>query len=194
MDGGAVPSRAPRGRRRGLRGRGRRRGAAGDRPGGRAELAIRAVAEEIIAAIRRAVAEQHDIEVYAIRLIKMLSLPRTSSGKVQRHACREAFLAGSLEIVAEWTRQDAPTPSLAPRIGRSHRTIRSRRVAPARPSARRDRGLAGREGRRAARHPARRGRHPQAARRLRHRLAPGRAAGGRARGVARPQARPDTRL
>ena len=61
--------------------------------------------EEVIAAIRRAVAEQLDIEVHAIRLIRTLSLPRTSSGKVQRHLCREGFLAGSLEVVAEWTRR-----------------------------------------------------------------------------------------
>ena len=70
--------------------------------------------DEVIAAIRRAVAEQHDVDVYAIRLIKLLSLPKTSSGKVQRHACREGFLAGSLEVIAEWTRQDAQTPSVAP--------------------------------------------------------------------------------
>ena len=54
----------------------------------------------------------------------------------------------------------------------------------------RDRGLAGREGRRPARDPARRGRHQEAARRLRHRLAPGGAARGRARAMAGPQALP----
>ena len=31
-------------------------------------------------------------------LIRPMSLPRTSSGKVQRHACRAAFLAGTLEV------------------------------------------------------------------------------------------------
>ena len=67
---------------------------------------------EAIAAIRRALAEQHDIEVHAIRLIKMLSLPKTSSGKVQRRACREAFLAGALDVIATWSRQDAQVPSL----------------------------------------------------------------------------------
>jgi 3-oxoacyl-(acyl-carrier-protein) synthase/acyl carrier protein len=63
--------------------------------------------EEILAAILGSVAESLDVEVSAVRLIKPTSLPRTSSGKVQRHACREAFLAGALETVAEWTRQDA---------------------------------------------------------------------------------------
>ena len=62
---------------------------------------------EIVAAIRQAISDQFDIEVHAIRLIQPLSLPKTSSGKVQRHVCRQGFLAGSLEIVAEWTRQKA---------------------------------------------------------------------------------------
>src|SRR5262249_59676657 len=69
-------------------------------------------AAEVIAAIRRAVAEAHDVDVDAIRLIKMLTLPKTSSGKVQRHACRESFLAGTLEVLAEWTRHDAPPPAV----------------------------------------------------------------------------------
>ena len=71
--------------------------------------------EEILAAIRGSVAESLDTEVFAIRLIKPTSLPRTSSGKVQRHACREAFLAGTLETVAEWTRQqtvEGPVPTV----------------------------------------------------------------------------------
>ncbi len=73
-------------------------------------------AEEIFAAVRREVALALDLEVYAIRVIKPTSLPRTSSGKVQRHACREAFLTGSLEVAAAWTRQDAPPPTAAPRV------------------------------------------------------------------------------
>jgi amino acid adenylation domain-containing protein len=65
----------------------------------------RDVISEVMAAIRQAVAEQNDVEVHAIRLIRMVSLPRTSSGKVQRHACREAFLSATLEVIAEWTQQ-----------------------------------------------------------------------------------------
>ncbi|MGP0067607.1 MAG: amino acid adenylation domain-containing protein [Isosphaeraceae bacterium] len=84
-------------------------------------------AEAIFAAVRCKVAETLDLEVFAIRLIKLTSLPRTSSGKVQRHACREAFLAGTLETIAEWTRPDradaaareAPPPAPAPHRGPS---------------------------------------------------------------------------
>ena len=85
----------------------------------------------------------------AIRLIRTTSLPRTSSGKVRRHACREAFLAGSLETVAEWTRPDTAD---APGAQRHEPPA----PAPCRASSgssgsrRRDHGLAGREGRRAA--------------------------------------------
>jgi amino acid adenylation domain-containing protein len=71
-------------------------------------------ADEIMAAIRRAVAETLDVEISAIRLIKPTTLPRTSSGKVQRHATREAFLSGTLETVAEWTRHEngsVPAPA-----------------------------------------------------------------------------------
>ncbi len=72
--------------------------------------------DEIITAIRRAVAEQHYVEVHAIRLIKRLSLPKTSSGKVRRHACRDGFLDGTLENVAQWAQMSetaATSPSQA---------------------------------------------------------------------------------
>ena len=68
----------------------------------------------IVMDIRQAVSEGHELDLHAVRLIKPMSLPRTSSGKVQRHACREAFLDGSLELVGEWTRADAAdTPNVA---------------------------------------------------------------------------------
>ena len=53
-------------------------------------------------AIRRDVAGEHELPVEAIALIKAGSIPKTSSGKIQRHACRQAFLSGELEIVEEW--------------------------------------------------------------------------------------------
>jgi acyl-CoA synthetase (AMP-forming)/AMP-acid ligase II/acyl carrier protein len=59
--------------------------------------------EAIVTAIRQAVSEQHEISVFAIALIKPASIPKTSSGKIQRQACRDQFLAGSLDIVDSWT-------------------------------------------------------------------------------------------
>lgn len=57
---------------------------------------------EVIALIRKAVADEHELPVDAVVLVKPLSIPKTSSGKIQRYACREKYLAGSLEPVAEW--------------------------------------------------------------------------------------------
>lgn len=57
---------------------------------------------EIIAAIRQAMIMQHLVEVYAIALIKPSSLPKTTSGKVQRRRCRDLFLAGKLALVEQW--------------------------------------------------------------------------------------------
>jgi acyl-CoA synthetase (AMP-forming)/AMP-acid ligase II len=60
-------------------------------------------ANEIIGAIRRAIAEQHDLQAYAILLLKTGSLPKTSSGKVQRNACQAGFLGRTLNVVADWS-------------------------------------------------------------------------------------------
>jgi natural product biosynthesis luciferase-like monooxygenase protein len=56
-------------------------------------LDVDAVVEEI----RRVVAEQHEVEVHAVTLVKPGSVPRTSSGKLQRRLCRQKFLSGELE-------------------------------------------------------------------------------------------------
>jgi acyl-CoA synthetase (AMP-forming)/AMP-acid ligase II len=54
---------------------------------------------ETTKAIRRLVAEEHDLRVHAVKLIRLGTLPKTTSGKVQRHACSEAYLDGTL---ASW--------------------------------------------------------------------------------------------
>jgi amino acid adenylation domain-containing protein len=56
--------------------------------------------DSVITAIRQAVTEAHEIEVYGVVLIKPGSIPKTSSGKIQRRATRNQFLAGTLNIVA----------------------------------------------------------------------------------------------
>ncbi|AKJ04231.1 amino acid adenylation domain-containing protein [Archangium gephyra] len=69
-----------------------------DRSGGELETRTR----EVIARIRQAVAEEHELGVQAVVLLAPGSIPKTSSGKIQRHACRSAFLQGSLEAVGSW--------------------------------------------------------------------------------------------
>lgn len=58
--------------------------------------------DEVIKHIRREVVQKHDVQVHTIILIKSGTILKTSSGKIQRHACRQAFLTGSLQIVSEW--------------------------------------------------------------------------------------------
>ncbi|MCX7571137.1 amino acid adenylation domain-containing protein [Tumebacillus sp. DT12] len=55
--------------------------------------------EEVVQAIRRAISEQHQLPVYAIVLIRPTSIPKTSSGKIQRHACKAKYGDGTLEEV-----------------------------------------------------------------------------------------------
>jgi len=59
-------------------------------------------ADEIIMAVRRAVAEEHQLQAYAIILVRKGGIPKTSSGKIRRGSCREAFLEGKLKLVAQW--------------------------------------------------------------------------------------------
>jgi acyl-CoA synthetase (AMP-forming)/AMP-acid ligase II len=55
-----------------------------------------AAAADIAGDIRQAVAERHHLQVHDIRFLEPGSLPRTSSGKVQRHACRAGYERGTL--------------------------------------------------------------------------------------------------
>jgi acyl-CoA synthetase (AMP-forming)/AMP-acid ligase II len=61
--------------------------------------------EILMKTIKAAVSQHHDLQVYAIALVKPGGIPRTSSGKIQRHACRQGFLNGSLNMVHEWKNQ-----------------------------------------------------------------------------------------
>ena len=55
-------------------------------------------------AIRRAVTEEHDLPPDAVYLARNSSVPKTSSGKIQRHACLHAVRDDTLKIVAKWVR------------------------------------------------------------------------------------------
>jgi amino acid adenylation domain-containing protein len=54
----------------------------------------------VFGAIRQTLAIEHELHADGVVLIKTGSLPKTSSGKVQRRAARAAFLAGTLETIA----------------------------------------------------------------------------------------------
>jgi acyl-CoA synthetase (AMP-forming)/AMP-acid ligase II len=61
-------------------------------------------AEEVVSRIRRVVAARHDVGVHHVELVKLGSLPRTSSGKIQRHVCRERYHSGGFDgALGKWT-------------------------------------------------------------------------------------------
>lgn len=57
---------------------------------------------EVFAKIRGAITEAHQVQLQAILLVRPGDFPRTSSGKVQRQACRQTFESGGFRPVAEW--------------------------------------------------------------------------------------------
>lgn len=57
---------------------------------------------EVLGDIRQAVTNEHSLQIFAVVLIKPASIPKTSSGKIKRHACRLGFLNGSLDVVHDW--------------------------------------------------------------------------------------------
>lgn len=59
--------------------------------------------QEIVGNVRQAVIGQHGLDIFATVLIKTGSIPKTSSGKIRRQACRTAFLSGSLDVMEDWT-------------------------------------------------------------------------------------------
>ncbi|HVS00840.1 MAG TPA: amino acid adenylation domain-containing protein, partial [Thermoanaerobaculia bacterium] len=67
--------------------------------------------DEIAGAVRRAVAEEHEVQVRDVVLLRAGTLPKTSSGKVQRHACRSSYLNGGLAVVGASTLE---TPAAEP--------------------------------------------------------------------------------
>jgi acyl-CoA synthetase (AMP-forming)/AMP-acid ligase II/acyl carrier protein len=59
-------------------------------------------ADRVIRAICEAVSKEHELDVYAVLLLKTGGIPKTSSGKIQRHACRTQFLNNQLDTVEKW--------------------------------------------------------------------------------------------
>jgi amino acid adenylation domain-containing protein len=109
------------------------------RPGGSAAFAVEQDGEErlvIVAeverrrrgdlqglaeAVRQAVAEEHEAQAAEVVLVRPGGVPKTSSGKVRRSACRDAWRAGELPVLERSTlapgmvteSEDATVPDLA---------------------------------------------------------------------------------
>jgi acyl-CoA synthetase (AMP-forming)/AMP-acid ligase II len=77
----------------------------------------------VIGDIRQAVAGNHGLQTHAVLLLRAGSIPKTSSGKIQRHACRAGFLNHTLEVVGCWEAEailaspGGPAPAVAHVVG-----------------------------------------------------------------------------
>ncbi|MHB1947657.1 MAG: aminotransferase class I/II-fold pyridoxal phosphate-dependent enzyme [Gammaproteobacteria bacterium] len=60
--------------------------------------------DEAYEAIRSIVLSQHGLQIHQIILVKPLSLPKTSSGKIQRWICRQMVSSNEVSSIARWTR------------------------------------------------------------------------------------------
>jgi 8-amino-7-oxononanoate synthase len=90
--------------------------------------------DHVYQAVSRAVALEHDVGVDAIVLIRAGTIPKTSSGKIQRHACRRAYLEGSLDVVGQWQADGAGEGASSPLpLGSSRKQILAQ--TPLRPAA-----------------------------------------------------------
>jgi len=62
---------------------------------------LKADMTEIIQSIREKVAHEHQVAPSDIVLIRTGTIPKTTSGKIRRQACRQLYLEGRMEIVAQ---------------------------------------------------------------------------------------------
>ncbi|MEZ6092247.1 MAG: aminotransferase class I/II-fold pyridoxal phosphate-dependent enzyme [Pirellulaceae bacterium] len=61
-----------------------------------------------IGKVRKAITAEHELPPDAIYLVRPGSVPKTSSGKIQRHACLEMIRENDLKLVGGWARWDVP--------------------------------------------------------------------------------------
>src|SRR5579864_187210 len=84
--------------------------------------------DEIVRSIREAIAEEHEVQIHEIVLVAPGSVPRTSSGKIQRSLCRKEFLEGRLKVTERWRAEEGPADS-GERPGLDDESIRAWLVA-----------------------------------------------------------------
>ena len=74
---------------------------------------------EILDALRRAVVSEHGAALAAVALVRPGTMPKTTSGKIQRQLCRRLYLEGALDPLAEWRSSDDEEQALADLAGAS---------------------------------------------------------------------------
>ncbi|MEM6404508.1 MAG: condensation domain-containing protein, partial [Cyanobacteria bacterium P01_D01_bin.116] len=85
------------------------------------ELEFRAKPDktEVTNAIRQAISEEHEVQAYAVVLIKPGSIPKTSSGKIQRRETRARFEKGTLIVVGSSVLESSDIARKETRLKRS---------------------------------------------------------------------------
>jgi acyl-CoA synthetase (AMP-forming)/AMP-acid ligase II len=68
-------------------------------PGFEIQLQEQPIFTEIVNNIRQAVVKNQGLQVHKVLLLRIGTIPKTSSGKIQRFACRKGFLENSLNLV-----------------------------------------------------------------------------------------------
>ena len=63
--------------------------------------------DDVIQKVRADIIAEHDLPPDEVVLVRANSVPKTSSGKVQRHACRQQYLDKKLLVVAQWSADSA---------------------------------------------------------------------------------------
>lgn len=76
----------------------------------RAHQCSRAELAGAIDTARAQIANDHGIEAHAVVLVEPMRIPTTPTGKVRRSRCRQQFLDGTLDAVAEWHAAPLPVP------------------------------------------------------------------------------------
>lgn len=67
--------------------------------------------QPLFESVRKAILDHHQLATHAIVIMQPKSMPKTTSGKLQRTACRDRYLKNDLLVVAEWRE---PLTSLSP--------------------------------------------------------------------------------
>jgi acyl-CoA synthetase (AMP-forming)/AMP-acid ligase II len=59
--------------------------------------------DHVILSIQRSVADRHGISAQAVALVPFGTIPKTTSGKLERYRCRKSFIDGSLPVMKVWS-------------------------------------------------------------------------------------------
>ncbi|MEP6601838.1 MAG: fatty acyl-AMP ligase [Nitrospirota bacterium] len=64
--------------------------------------------EDVAVSVREAIAQEFDVRTHTIALVRRGAVLKTSSGKIQRRACRQALLSGTMQTL--FVMGDGPLP------------------------------------------------------------------------------------